>query len=82
MSELPNRPSFDHLRKQAKALLKELRRRNPDASLTEAQHAVARAYGFASWPRLKVHVESRAAGTDAPIFPRLTPKARESLFFS
>ena len=82
MSELPNRPSLDHLRKQAKALLKTLRRQNADASLTEAQHAVAGQYGFPSWPKLKAHVEHLAARPEPPIFPRFTPKARESLFFS
>jgi hypothetical protein len=82
VSELPARPSLDHLRKQAKALLKTLRQENPDASLTEAQHAVAGQYGFASWPRLKAHVEQLAARSEPPIFPRFTPKARESLFFS
>jgi hypothetical protein len=82
VSNLPDRPSLDHLRKQAKALLKTRRLQNPDASLTEAQHAVAGQYGFASWPKLKVHVERLASQPEEPIFPRFTPKARESLFFS
>ena len=55
---LPVVPNLDHLRKQAKALLRETQQRNPGAKLGEAQHAVARAYGFASWPKLKAHVES------------------------
>ena len=82
MSELPARPSLAHLRKQAKALLQTLRQQNPDASLTEAQHALAGDYGFASWPKLKAYVERLAAPAEPPIFPRFTPKARESLFFS
>jgi len=82
VSELPTRPSLDHLRKQAKALLKELRQQSSRASLTEAQHAVAGQYGFASWPKLKAHVEQLAAQPGESIFPRFTPKARESLFFS
>jgi len=81
VSELPARPSLAHLRKQAKALLQALRQQNPDASLTEAQHALAAEYGFASWPKLKTHVEQLAARAE-PIFPRFTLKARESLFFS
>jgi hypothetical protein len=55
---LPSHPNLDHLRKQAKELLPELLRTNPAAKLADAQHAVARQYGFASWPRLKAHVES------------------------
>jgi hypothetical protein len=82
VSELPARPSLAHLRKQAKALLQALRQQNPDASLSEAQHALAAKYGFASWPKLKAYVERRAAHAAPPIFPRFTPKARESLFFS
>ena len=82
MSELPIRPSLAHLRKQAKALLKALRQQNPHAALTEAQHALAGQYGFASWPKLKAHVAQSAARPAEPIFPRFTPKARESLFFS
>ena len=82
MSTLPHRPSLAHLRKQAKALLEALRQHTPDSTLTDAQHALAREYGFASWPKLKSHVERLAARSEPPIFPRLTPKARESLFFS
>ena len=82
MSELPARPSLDHLRKQAKALLQALRQQNPDASLSEAQHVLAREYGFASWPKLKAHVERLAAPPEPSVFPRFTSKARESLFYS
>jgi hypothetical protein len=81
--ELPRRPSLDHLKKQAKERLRELRLRQPEASLADAQHALAREYGFESWPRLKAYVES-AAATPArpPAFHRLTHKARQALFFS
>ena len=80
MSELPPRPSLAHLRKQAKALLSRLRAQNPTATLSDAQHALAGEYGFASWPKLKAHAE--AAASSPPLFPRFTPKARESLFFA
>src|SRR5437870_1760002 len=63
--KLPVFPNLDYLRKQAKALLRELQQRNPDATLAEAQHAVARAYGFASWAKLKAHVESLPPPADA-----------------
>jgi hypothetical protein len=55
---LPARANLDHLRKQAKDLLSELQRRTPGAKLADAQHVIARDYGFASWPKLKAHVES------------------------
>ena len=51
---LPERPNLRHLKDQAKDLL----RAGRAASLTEAQLQIARSYGFASWPKLKAHVES------------------------
>jgi hypothetical protein len=35
-----------------------MQQQSPDAQLADAQHAIAREYGFASWPKLKAHVES------------------------
>jgi len=55
---LPDHPNLEHLKRQAKDLLAELRRRTPAVQLTDAQHALAREYGFASWTKLKTHVES------------------------
>jgi hypothetical protein len=80
MSELPTRPSLAHLRKQAKELLSRLRSTDPNATLSDAQHMLAGEYGFASWPKLKAHVDSAASAP--PLFPRFTAKARESLFFA
>jgi ankyrin repeat protein len=51
---LPDRPHLEHLKNQAKDLF----RSGSAASLTAAQHEIARQYGFASWPKLKAHVES------------------------
>lgn len=51
---LPDRPSLRYLKDQAKDLLKAGGAR----SLTDAQFQIARLYGFASWPKLKAHVES------------------------
>jgi Ankyrin repeats (many copies) len=51
---LPEHPDLRHLKDQAKDLLKAGRA----ASLAKAQLQVARQYGFASWPKLKAHVES------------------------
>ena len=55
---LPDRPSLEQLRKQAKEHLDALRGENPLTKLAEAQHALAREYGFESWPALVHHVES------------------------
>jgi len=51
-AELPEQPSLEQLRKQAKDL-----RDSSGLRLWEAQLTVARGYGFASWARLKRHVE-------------------------
>ena len=55
---LPDRPSLEQLRKQAKEHLRTLRTADPSATLSTAQHALAREYGFESWPKLVHHVES------------------------
>ena len=55
---LPPHPNLEHLRKQAKDLLHDLKQRSPVSKLADAQHALAREYGFASWPKLKAYVES------------------------
>src|SRR5579863_719054 len=51
---LPDQPNLRHLKDQAKALKKS----GEAASLAEAQLSIARLYGFASWPKLKAHVDS------------------------
>jgi hypothetical protein len=72
--ELPVKPNLDHLKKQAKELLRDFQQGKSqaverfhsfvknstpaDAKLADAQHVVARDYGFASWPKLKEHVDS------------------------
>jgi ankyrin repeat protein len=53
---LPAQPNLEHLKNEAKQRLKALRAQQPRAQLTEAQLAVARDYGFASWRALKAHV--------------------------
>jgi ankyrin repeat protein len=55
---LPERPSLEQLRKQAREHLATLRVTDPAVNLTAAQHALAREYGFESWPKLVHHVES------------------------
>src|SRR6266853_565466 len=51
---LPDRPNLQHLKDQAKDLLKA----GQADSLTDAQFRIARLYGFSSWPKLKAHVDS------------------------
>lgn len=51
---LPEHPDLRHLKDQAKDLL----RAGQAASLADGQFQVARQYGYASWPKLKAHVES------------------------
>ena len=83
---LPLKPSLEHLRKQAKDLLKAHQHADPavcptlkrlrhlaqasDAevlaaplTLRQAQHALARDYGFAKWADLRAAVEKREAET-------------------
>lgn len=55
---LPERPSLEQLRKQAREHLSSLRTVDPAMKLAAAQHALAREYGFESWPKLVHHVES------------------------
>jgi ankyrin repeat protein len=72
--ELPAKPNLEHLKKQAKQLLHDFQQSKADAverfrafgssstpataKLADAQHVVARDYGFANWPKLKEHVDS------------------------
>jgi hypothetical protein len=70
--DLPPRPNLDHLRKQAKELLEFLRQQKPESQLADAQHAIARDYGFDSWPRLKAHVELEAETARSPFAGKWT----------
>jgi ankyrin repeat protein len=70
---LPANPDLDHLRRQAKDLLGAARAGDTTAigrigavsdqvTLAAAQLALAREYGFVSWPRLKDEVDLRKLG--------------------
>jgi ankyrin repeat protein len=61
---LPARPSLEHLKNEAKERLKALRAAVPDTKLATAQLAVARQYGFASWRKLKAHIDEHAVGKE------------------
>ncbi|MGH7618255.1 MAG: ankyrin repeat domain-containing protein [Gemmatimonadaceae bacterium] len=55
---LPDDANLEWLRKHAKRRLTELRKTTPDAQLADAQFALAKEYGFASWRALKAHIDS------------------------
>jgi hypothetical protein len=59
---LPLSPHPDHLRKEAKARLADLKAHQPMARLADAQFIMARDYGFASWGHLMAEVISRGEG--------------------
>lgn len=68
---LPPRASLDWLRKTAKQNLKRLRESDPAATLANAQLALARGHGFASWRALKAHVDAPPAEEIVAAFLRL-----------
>ncbi len=53
--QLPQKPNLEYLKKQAKELLRSMRQ----GKLADAQHTLATEYGFASWAKLKSHVEAQ-----------------------
>lgn len=70
MPELPDRPNLDQLRRQARELLRAATHNEPSAvarlravsdriTLSAAQLALAREYGYRNWPALKAEVERR-----------------------
>ncbi|MFO1063031.1 MAG: ankyrin repeat domain-containing protein [Pirellulales bacterium] len=64
------RCDLEWLKRSAKDRLRELRLVDPTSKLSQAQHIVAREFGFKSWPELNTHVEQvRGALRDA--FPIL-----------
>ena len=70
LRELPARPNLEHLKKQARMMLRDFRAADAKAiarfaavgvtanpKLADALHVIAREYGFDTWPALKVHIE-------------------------
>ena len=81
MSELPDRPDLDQLRRQARELLRAATDGEPHAlarihavsermTLSAAQLALAREYGFPSWPALRTGAEQRRRMSETPASPR------------
>lgn len=70
--ELPARPNLEHLKNQARTLLRQSHAADPSATarlaafgvtaaqakLADALHVIAREYGFDTWPALKLHIEA------------------------
>src|SRR5881392_3236879 len=61
--QLPPRPNLDQLKRQAKELLQAGRA----PALHDAQTLIAREYGFASWNKLREHVEEVTLEFDAAV---------------
>jgi Family of unknown function (DUF5990)/Domain of unknown function (DUF5655) len=75
MSALPGRPDLDQLRRQARELLRSavandeqalgrIRVVSQEQTLSAAQLAIAREYGFPSWPKMRAEVLRRQAGAE------------------
>lgn len=70
--KLPARPNLEHLKKQARMLLRESHASDTaamarfaafgikpaQAKLADALHVIAREYGFETWPALKLHIDT------------------------
>ena len=97
---LPPNPHLDHLKKQAKDLLKSFQsgdsqicasvqqylprfsRLSPDEfTLHDAQHVIARQYGFDNWPALRQAIKEMAATRhrSVPIADRLDEKLKRHI---
>jgi hypothetical protein len=63
---LPAKPNLEHLKNEAKQRLDALRSKQPATKLAEAQHQLAREYGFANWRDLKADIDQRAGGALSP----------------
>ncbi|HEU5392464.1 MAG TPA: DUF5990 family protein [Streptosporangiaceae bacterium] len=84
MSSLPDRPDLAQLRRQARELqraadggdpgaVRRIRQVSAEITLSAAQLALAREYGFASWAKLKDEAERRRASAPDPAPPALAP---------
>jgi ankyrin repeat protein len=77
--QLPHKPNLEYLKKQAKELLRSMRQ----GKLADAQNSLADEYGFATWAKLKAHVEalglSPAEALKAAVCDSDAPRVREVL---
>jgi len=95
LRELPSRPNVEHLKNQARTLLRQAG--DPPAKarfaavgvisdkpkLADALHVIAREYGFDTWPALKLHVdlaaEDAVEALTAAVRANSAPAVREVL---
>jgi hypothetical protein len=63
---LPDNPSVDFLRREAKDLLAALREIEPATTLSQAQQALAHQYGTRSWAELRADVDRRRRDQPQP----------------
>lgn len=61
MRILPDHPSIDFLKREAKDVLVAMRESNPATTLAEAQRSLAVQYGFHDWAELRTEVDARRA---------------------
>jgi hypothetical protein len=74
---LPASPSLEQLRKRAKERVHELRAAgNTNATLADAQFAIAREQGFETWAKLKHHIETLRPPAIEPFEQLATDLAR------
>lgn len=77
MRMLPDNPSVDFLRREAKDLLAALRETEPATTLGQAQQALAHQYGAATWADLRAEVDRRRDHPPQPD-PHLAPAIAEA----
>jgi len=88
MSSLPDRPDLAQLRRQARELqraagsgdpaaVRRIQRVSAEITLSAAQLALAREYGFTSWAKLKDEAERRRASAPDTAPPALAPASAE-----
>jgi len=89
---LPSQQNFEDIRKEARELLHDLRRRDAaalgryysldceagkfPARLADAQYIVAREYGYTSWQKLKQRLEANLQDVSTDVSAILAPKSR------
>jgi len=65
--QLPAKPNLEHLKNEAKQRFESLLAAAPTAKLAEAQHQLAREYGFSNWRELKASVEPHSGVQLSPL---------------
>jgi hypothetical protein len=89
MPALPGRPDLDQLRRQARELLRAVAASDEQAlvrirvvsqkqTLSAAQLAIAREYGFASWPKLRAEVLRRQASAEPDAGAETAPSPKNA----